>query len=82
MVCSGEAPGPPTAAAQAIRERLGVPVLGPAPLFRLRGRERSQLVVKAADRAAATAEVDAAVRAVAGAKEHRGVAFSVDVDPQ
>ena len=82
VVCSAEEPGPAHAAAAAIRERLTVTALGPAPLFRLRGRERSQLVVKAADRAAATREVDAAVRAVAGAKEHRLAAFSVDVDPQ
>ena len=34
---------------------LSVPALGPAPLFRLRGRERAQVVVKAADRTAATA---------------------------
>jgi hypothetical protein len=26
-------------------------VLGPAPLFRLRGRERAQIVIKAAERA-------------------------------
>ena len=56
--------------------------LGPAPLFRLRGRERSQVVVKAEDRRAAIADVDAAVRAVAGGREHKAAAFSVDVDPQ
>ena len=50
----------------AVRERLGRPgmVLGPAPLFRLRGRERAQLVLKAdpGDRAAAIEHVGAAVR--------------------
>jgi primosomal protein N' (replication factor Y) len=56
--------------------------LGPAPLFRLRGRERSQVVVKASERAAAVAAVDAAVRAAAGDRAHRHAAFSVDVDPQ
>jgi primosomal protein N' (replication factor Y) len=82
VVCSAEAPGGAGAAAQAVRDRLGVPALGPAPLFRLRGRERSQVVVKAADRAAAIADVDAAVQAVAAAREHKAAAFSVDVDPQ
>jgi primosomal protein N' (replication factor Y) len=82
IVCSARDRGRADAAANAIRERLTVAALGPAPLFRLRERERFQLVVKAADRAAATREVDAAVRAVARAKEHRPVAFSVDVDPQ
>jgi primosomal protein N' (replication factor Y) len=60
----------------------GVAALGPAPLFRLRGRERSQLVVKAAERAPAVAAIGAAVDAAAAAREHRAVAFSVDVDPQ
>ena len=55
---------------------------GPAPLFRLRGRERAQIVVKAQDRAAAVAEVGAAVQAAAGDRAHRAAAFSVDVDPQ
>jgi primosomal protein N' (replication factor Y) len=82
VVCSSERPGAAYAAAQAVRERVSVPALGPAPLFRLRGRERSQVVVKAADRAAAVADVDAAVRAVAADRAHRHAAFSVDVDPQ
>jgi primosomal protein N' (replication factor Y) len=82
VVCSSERPGVAQQAAQAIRDRLSVPALGPAPLFRLRGRERSQVVVKAAERAAAVADVDAAVTAVAADKTHRHAAFSVDVDPQ
>ena len=82
VVCSSERPGVAHAAAQAVRDALSAPALGPAPLFRLRNRERSQVVVKAAERAAAVADVDAAVRAVAGAKEHRHASFSVDVDPQ
>ncbi len=57
-------------------------VLGPATLFRLRGRERSVLVVKAPERRAAVRAVDAAVRRVTDAREHAGVNFSVDVDPQ
>ena len=55
---------------------------GPAPLFRLRGRERAQVVVKAQDRARAVAEVGAAVPAAAADRAHRAAAFSVDVDPQ
>ena len=57
-------------------------MLGPAPLFRLRGRHRSQVVLKAHDRAAAIAAVRAAVDRAANRREHRDVAFSVDVDPQ
>jgi primosomal protein N' (replication factor Y) len=85
VVCSAEEAGPETAAAAAIRERIDCPgalVLGPADLFRRHGRERSQLVIKAADRAAAVAAVRGAVEGVAGARGHPGVHFAVDVDPQ
>ena len=85
IVCSSEAAGAAPAAAAAVRARLdgaAGAALGPAPLFRLRGRERSQVVVKASDRRAAVAAIDAAVQAVAGDKASRGVSFSVDVDPQ
>ena len=57
-------------------------MLGPATLFRLRGRERQVLVVKASERRAAVQAVDRAVRRVAGTRAHAGVNFSVDVDPQ
>ena len=85
VVCSSEQPGAAHVAATAVRQRLGaagVPALGPAPLFRLRGRERSQVVVKAAQRGPAVAAVGAAVDAVAAGREHRAASFSVDVDPQ
>lgn len=57
-------------------------VLGPAALFRLRGRERSLLEVKAVERRPAVQAVGAAVREVADTRKHQGVSFSVDVDPQ
>ena len=81
IVCSSTSAELPLAAARELRSRLELPgaaVLGPAPLFRLRGRERAQLVVKAADRRAAVAAVGEAV----SRPLHRGVAVSVDVDPQ
>jgi primosomal protein N' (replication factor Y) (superfamily II helicase) len=59
-----------------------IAVLGPAPLFMLRGKSRFQLVVKAVDRTAAVAAVRDAVDAVSGDRAHREVALSVDVDPQ
>ena len=65
------------------RDARGATVLGPAPLFRLRGRHRSQVVVKAHDRAAAIAAVRAAVdRAAARPRRTATSPFSVDVDPQ
>jgi primosomal protein N' (replication factor Y) len=62
--------------------RLPATVLGPAALFRLRGRERQVLIVKGTVRRAAVAAVGEVVQRVALAGEHRGVNFSVDVDPQ
>jgi primosomal protein N' (replication factor Y) (superfamily II helicase) len=86
VVCSSEEPAPSRAAAGEIADAAmsarGATVLGPAPLYRLRGRHRSQVVVKAHDRTAAIAAVRAAVDAAANRREYRDVAFSVDVDPQ
>jgi primosomal protein N' (replication factor Y) len=85
VVCSAQEASEASSVAEAVHERIAVPgaaVLGPAPLFRLRGRARSQLVVKAADRHGAIAAVGAAVEAVAVAASRRQVSISVDVDPQ
>ena len=60
----------------------GATVLGPAPLFRLRGRSRSQLVIKCQDRLPTLRAVGAAVDACAGDAARRGVSVSVDPDPQ
>ncbi len=70
-------------AATAVRALLpATGVLGPAALFRLRGRERQVLVIKATDRRGAVQGVGEAVQRVAGDREHAAVSFSVDVDPQ
>jgi primosomal protein N' (replication factor Y) len=86
IVCSAPDAHAVGEAARAIRSALGdvrgATVLGPAPLFRLRGRARAQLVVKGYERARSVRAAGAAVAAVAGDRARRGVAFSVDVDPQ
>jgi primosomal protein N' (replication factor Y) len=84
VICSAERSDSARAAALAVRERLGdgLVTLGPAALFRLRGRERESLVIKAAERRPAVKTIGEAVGEVAGAREHQGVSFSVDVDPQ
>jgi primosomal protein N' (replication factor Y) (superfamily II helicase) len=85
VVCLAERATSARAAAQVVADAAGVEgseVLGPAPLFRLRGRERFQVVVKATRRAAAIAAVRDAVERAARDRAHRQVAFSVDVDPQ
>jgi primosomal protein N' (replication factor Y) len=87
-VCTAQDAAPARAAAARVAEGIaagtgaGTEVLGPAPLFRLRGRERFQLVVKTAERAAAVAATGAAVQAAARERALRDVALSVDVDPQ
>jgi primosomal protein N' (replication factor Y) len=60
----------------------GTELLGPAPRFRLRGRHRRQLLLKAEDRGATVAAVRDAVDSAAAGRVLRGVALSVDVDPQ
>ncbi len=89
VVCAAEQDSATRAAAAAVASELalrdpgeGAQVLGPAPLFRLRGRERQVLVVKAPARRAAVEAVGEAVSGVAATRKHTAVSFSVDVDPQ
>jgi primosomal protein N' (replication factor Y) (superfamily II helicase) len=87
VVCSAERSERAHTAAAELRERLADcdgSVLGPAGLFRLRGRERQVLVVKAPpeQRSRTIRRVGAAVRQTADSRAHSGVNFSVDVDPQ
>jgi primosomal protein N' (replication factor Y) len=83
-------PAPLDRAAEGLREAIapqlpnGAELLGPAPQFRLRGRERRRLLIKA-PLEARTATVDAirdAVEAAASERRLADVALSVDVDPQ
>jgi primosomal protein N' (replication factor Y) len=85
VVCSSEDDDGAYECATALRRLIDPPgarILGPAPLFMLRGKHRSQLVVKTAERTAAIAAVRSAVDAIAGTKPYRDVSISVDVDPQ
>jgi primosomal protein N' (replication factor Y) (superfamily II helicase) len=89
VVCSAPDGARAAGSAAALNERLRaelasarVQVLGPAPLFRLRGRERRALLLKTLEPALTVRAVDVSVRRIAAAREHAGVSFSVDVDPQ
>ena len=85
VVCGAADAGDALVFARELCQRLGNEigaVLGPAPLFRLRGRARAQLLVKSSDRPAAIRAVGAAVDELATAASKRGVSISVDVDPQ
>jgi len=85
VVCSAVEEAEARSAATALRAQIAPPdaaVLGPAPLFRLRGRSRWQIVVKATNRGTAISAVGEAVDRIAPAAAKRGVNVSVDVDPQ
>jgi primosomal protein N' (replication factor Y) (superfamily II helicase) len=60
----------------------GARALGPAPRFRLRGRERRQVLIKAPDRHAVVDAVRRVVESAARGRELRDLSLSVDVDPQ
>jgi primosomal protein N' (replication factor Y) len=70
--------------ADLLRESMppGTDLLGPAVLFRLRGRQRRRLLLKAADRGGAVQAVREAVERLAAERVLREVALGVDVDPQ
>jgi primosomal protein N' (replication factor Y) len=57
-------------------------LLGPAPMFRVRGRHRRRLLLKASDREGTVAAVHRVVETLAADRALREVAISVDVDPQ
>jgi primosomal protein N' (replication factor Y) len=89
ITCSAVQTAAARAAAGALAELLvaplrssGAQLLGPAALFRLRGRERQVLVVKAAARRESARAVGASVQQLVDLRAHPGVNFSVDVDPQ
>jgi primosomal protein N' (replication factor Y) len=67
-----------------VAERLApdAELLGPAPLFRRRGRHRRRLLVKSIDRTAAVSAVREAVSAAVATRALREASISVDVDPQ
>jgi len=81
IVCASPQAGAAHDVASELREALPGS-LGPAPLFRLRGRERSQVVIKAEDRKAAVEAVNVAVGKVAKGAGRKSVSISVDVEPQ
>jgi primosomal protein N' (replication factor Y) len=67
-----------------VSERIGedVELLGPATLFRLRGKHRRRLLLKAGERREAVSAVRGAVAAAVRGRRLTDVAVSVDVDPQ
>ena len=71
-------------AAAEISGRLGTDsvLLGPAPMFRARGRYRMRIMVKTGSRSSTVAAVREVVEELGSEGSLRGVVLSVDVDPQ
>ena len=87
IVVSGPEPDAPRRAldrAAATRSPVcrGVRLLGPAPLLRLRGRHRAQLVAKTGSPRALASRAAALLSAAAPAMRGDGLTAVVDVDPQ
>ena len=61
-------------------ESAGMEPLGPAPLFRLRGRHRRQILVRSGDRDALVRSVEAAVAGAAATPAGRRSTIGTDVD--
>jgi primosomal protein N' (replication factor Y) len=57
-------------------------LLGPAPMFRVRGKYRRRLLTKARDRDATVVAIRSAVERLAADRTLKDVAIGVDVDPQ
>ncbi len=85
VVVSGPVPESPMRALGELREALrgpGTQLLGPAPLLRLRGRHRAQLLAKTPAPRAFASKAAALLAAAAPAMRRDGLAAVVDVDPQ
>jgi primosomal protein N' (replication factor Y) len=85
VVVSGPAPEGPKAVLEELRAGLAgqdADLLGPAPLLRLRGRHRAQLLAKTAVPRPVAARIARLLSAAAPAMRRDDLAASVDVDPQ
>ena len=85
LVVSGPDPDGPRRALEELREALrlpGVRILGPAPLLRLRGRHRAQLLAKTRNPRAFARTAGRLLAAGAPAMRRDGLTAVVDVDPQ
>jgi primosomal protein N' (replication factor Y) len=93
LVVSGPDPDGPRRALFELRDALrdlpvdsggdpGLQLLGPAPLLRLRGRYRSQLLAKTASPRRLASRAAVLLSAAAPAMRRDGLSAVVDVDPQ
>jgi primosomal protein N' (replication factor Y) len=85
VTVAGPAPAPPARALAELRaglEGLGADLLGPAPLLRLRGRFRTQLLAKTEEPRRIASRAASLLEAATPALRRDGLSAVVDVDPQ
>ncbi len=83
VLVSGPGPDDPRRLLEEIRRGLGDgDVVGPAPLLRLRGRHRAQLIAKTSEPRRVASIAARLLAAAAPAMRRAGLAVVVDVDPQ
>jgi primosomal protein N' (replication factor Y) (superfamily II helicase) len=82
IVVAGPEPDAPLQALLELKEGLAGDLLGPAPLLRLRGRYRAQLVAKTDQPRRLAAQASRLLSAGAPAMRRAGLTAVVDVDPQ
>jgi primosomal protein N' (replication factor Y) (superfamily II helicase) len=82
VVASGPDERAPAALLDELKAGLHAELLGPAPLLRLRGRHRAQLVAKTDEPRRVAARAAQLLAAAAPAMRKAGVTAVVDVDPQ
>jgi len=85
ILVSGPHAGAPESALREIRARLeglGSDLLGPAPLLRLRGRHRAQLVAKTSEPRRFARAAAALLESATPALRRDGLTAVIDVDPQ
>ena len=82
IVVAGSEPAAPLQVLTELKARLPGDVLGPAPLLRLRGKFRAQLVAKTERPRAVAAGAARLLSAAAPAMRREDLTAVVDVDPQ
>ncbi len=82
IVVAGPEPDDPLQALAELKARLSGDLLGPAPLLRLRGRFRAQLVAKTEQPRRLATQASRLLSAAAPAMRRAGLTAVVDVDPQ
>jgi primosomal protein N' (replication factor Y) (superfamily II helicase) len=82
VVASGEEARGPEQLLREVADGVDADLLGPAPLLRLRGRHRAQLIAKTSRPRAVAASIARLLGAAAPEMRRAGVTAVVDVDPQ